>query len=128
MNLLLDTHIVIWAILDDPRLSARARSLLTDPANTVWASAVSYVEVAIKNSLGRAGLGCTGADLAGWLRRSGTKELGMLPAHAATLESLPWHHRDPFDRMLVAQALAEPMRLVTHDERMAQYSTTVIVV
>ena len=126
MKLLLDTHILIWAILNDPRLSAAARRLLDDPRNEVWVSAVSYCEIAIKRSLGRSRLACSTTDIADYVDQCGLPVLDLRPAHVKTLETLPWHHRDPFDRMLVAQALTEPMRLVTQDVAVVQYSDTII--
>jgi len=126
MKLLLDTHILIWALLDDLSLSTKARQLIEDPGNDTCVSSVSYVEVAIKWSLGRGGLSCSAHDLSKYVNRCRLKVVNLTPAHAYTLEGLPWHHRDPFDRMLVAQALTEPMRLVTHDAVVARYSETII--
>jgi len=128
MMLLLDTHILVWALLADPALTVQARTLLTDPANTIFASSVSYCEVAIKRSLGRSGLACSAQDLAGYVSHCRIGVLDLRPAHVITLETLPWIHRDPFDRMLIAQALTEPMRLVTHDKTVARYSNTIITV
>jgi len=128
MMLLLDTHILIWALLDDPALTTQARALLQDPANTIHASTISYCEVAIKRSLGGSGLECSVRDLASYVSHSDIGVLDLRPAHAITLETLPWIHRDPFDRMLIAQALTEPMRLVTHDKTVARYSDTIMTV
>ena len=126
MMVLLDTHILLWAMLDDPRLPLSARTYLQDPRHQVWVSTVSYCEIAIKASLGRSGLSCSASEVASYVDRCGLPQLDLRPAHALMLETLPWHHRDPFDRMLVAQALAEPMRLITHDPLVARYSPTII--
>jgi len=126
MILLVDTHILIWALLDDPSLRKVARDLITNPKNTVCVSTVSFVEVAIKRSLGRDSLVCSAQDLISYVEQCGIQTVSLVPAHAVTLETLPWHHRDPFDRMLVAQALTESMRLVTHDHTLTMYSDTVI--
>lgn len=126
MRLLLDTHILIWALLDHPMLSRSARALLGDPDNTIWISSISFFEVSIKRSLGRSGLQCSTAEVKQYVEQSHLGVLGLSARHACTLEELPWLHRDPFDRILVAQALTEPMRLVTHDDWVTQYSDSII--
>lgn len=126
MRLLLDTHILIWALLDDPSLSLSARQLIQDDSNVVYVSSVSFTEVAIKRSLGRSGIECSVQDIISYVNNAGCSVLDLQPIHAVVLETLPWHHRDPFDRMLIAQALTEPMRLVTHDSAVARYSDTII--
>jgi PIN domain nuclease of toxin-antitoxin system len=126
MRLLLDTHVLLWAMLDDPQLGAHGRTLIKDPHNEVWVSAVSYCEIAIKSSLGKSGLSCSTKTMSQYVSDCGIPVLDLRAHHAETLETLPWHHRDPFDRMLVAQALSEPMRLVTHDHQVIQYSDTII--
>ena len=128
MNLLLDTHVVLWAITDDPRLSAEARKLILAPHSTVWVSAVSIWEIAIKHGLGRGDMPISGQDALRYFRQAGYRFLAIEPEHAAEVESLPNCHQDPFDRLLVAQALVEPMRLVTHDRTVARYSDTIIAV
>lgn len=126
MNILLDTHIALWAITDSPRLPSRARELIESPRSSVWISAASIWEIAIKHSLGRGDMPVPGADVLRYFRESGYKFLPVEPEHAAALEELPQHHADPFDRILVAQALFEPMRLVTSDAMLARYSDTII--
>lgn len=128
MNLLLDTHVALWAIADSPRLPARARELILAPGNTVWVSAASVWEIAIKHSLGRGDMPVSGPQALAYFEQSGFQMLAVSPEHAATVGDLPPHHADPFDRMLAAQALAEPLRLLTHDAQLARYSDTVILV
>jgi PIN domain nuclease of toxin-antitoxin system len=126
VNLLLDTHVALWAITDHPRLSSNARQLILAPRATVWVSAVSVWEVAIKHGLGRGDMPVSGQDALHYFRQAGYRFLAVEPEHAAAVESLPAHHQDPFDRLLVAQALLEPMRLMTHDGMVARYSDTII--
>ena len=126
MNLLLDTHVALWAITDHPRLPARMRELICSPRSTVWVSAVSLWEIAIKHSLKRGDMPISGEEALGYFRDSGYRLLSVEPEHAAAVENLPSHHADPFDRLLVAQALAEPMRLLTSDPIVARYSDTII--
>ena len=126
MNLLLDTHVALWAITDDERLSAMARELIQSPRNAVWISAVSVWEIAIKHALSRETMPISGKEALRYFREAGYLLLAILPEHGAAVEDLPAHHQDPFDRLLVAQAWTEPMRLVTHDAMVARYSDTVI--
>lgn len=128
MNLLLDTHVALWAITDSPHLSSHARELLLAPRSTLWISTVSVWEIAIKHGLGRGDMPVSGQDALNYFRQAGYHLLAIEPEHAAAVEGLPGHHQDPFDRMLVAQALVEPMRLLTHDAKLTQYSDTVILV
>lgn len=128
MQLLLDTHIALWAIADDPRLPAVARELIADPDNGVHVSAVSVWEIAIKHALGRGQMPISGARALAWFRASGYALLDITATHAASVEQLPLLHADPFDRLLVAQALAEPLRLLTRDSTVARYSDTIIAV
>ena len=126
MNLLLDTHIALWAITDSPRLSARARELLADPAAVVWVSVASVWEIAIKHRLGRGDMPVSGTEALRYFGESRFKHLPVQGPHAAALDTLPPLHSDPFDRLIVAQALIEPMRLLTHDATVASYSDTII--
>ncbi|MFO1372066.1 MAG: type II toxin-antitoxin system VapC family toxin [Candidatus Competibacteraceae bacterium] len=126
MRILLDTHVALWAITDDLRLSAQARALIVQPTNSVIVSAVSIWEIAIKHSLGRGEMPISGAEALGYFRAAGYLLLDVTPEHAAGVEQLPAVHADPFDRLLVAQALAEPLRLITHDATVARYSDTII--
>jgi len=128
MNLLLDTHIALWAITDDPKLSQLARGLIASPDNFVWVSAASVWEIAIKRALGRGDMPVSSQQALEFFKQSGYRSLPIDAAHASVGENLPAHHQDPFDRILVAQALTEPMRLITHDAVVARYSDTIILV
>lgn len=126
MNVLLDTHVALWAITDSPRLTKKARELIESPKSSVWISAATVWEIAIKHSLGRGDMPVSGPDALRYFSESGYRFLAVEPEHAAAVEELPAHHQDPFDRMLVAQAIVEPMRLITHDPMVARYSDTII--
>lgn len=118
MNVLLDTHLCLWGVLDDPKLSPKARRLV-EKAGMVFVSTASLWEVAIKHSLGR--LPVSAEALRDHLVRSGAQFLPVLPEHCLALAGLPALHSDPFDRMLVAQAIVEPLHLITHDEAFKGY-------
>lgn len=126
MNILLDTHVALWAITDNPKLPKKARELIESPKSSVWISAATVWEVAIKHSLRRGDMPVSSQDALRYFRESGYRFLPIEPEHAAGVEDLPAHHADPFDRILVAQALVEPMRLITHDPMVARYSDTII--
>ncbi len=126
MNLLLDTHVALWAITDSPVLSQKVRALIHAPKSTVWISAVSVWEIAIKHGLGRGDMPVSGQDAVRYFRDSGYRFLAVEPEHAAAVEDLAAYHQDPFDRLLVAQAIIEPMRLITHDATVARYSDSII--
>ncbi len=126
MNLLLDTHVALWAITDSPKLPKKAREMIESPHTSVWISAASVWEIAIKHALGRGDMPVSGQDAARYFRESGYRFLPLDAEHAVAVEELPAHHHDPFDRILVAQALVEPMRLMTHDPVVARYSDTIL--
>ena len=131
MNLLLDTHIAIWAVEDNPRLSARARALIEDPSAVLFVGVVSLWEIAIKHALGPRGaqaIPMSAAEALGFFKASGFILVPVKSDHILTLEDLDSHHSDPFDRLLVATAICEPFRLVTHDHRLAAYATGVLIV
>ena len=128
MNLLLDTHVALWAIADSPRLSAVARELILARRATVWISAASIWEIAIKHQLGRGDMPISGTDAIAYFRAAGYQFLSVEPEHAAAVETLGAHHQDPFDRLLAAQAQVEPMRLLTHDPMLARYGDFVLTV
>ena len=121
MRLLLDTHILLWGAIEPERLSRAASAFIESPDNEMVFSALSIWEIAIKTGLGRADFRID----AGMLRRSlfdnGYVELAVTGAHAATLAGLPPIHKDPFDRMLVAQAIVEGLTLLTSDPTLAKY-------
>lgn len=119
MRLLLDTNVVIWLLLGQRRsVPENVANTLADPSSTVLVSAASVWEIAVKRSLGK--LRMDGS----WYRQLMALDLGHLPVtaeHAVRVEELPWHHRDPFDRLLVAQALAEGCIFVTADRALDAY-------
>jgi PIN domain nuclease of toxin-antitoxin system len=122
MRLLLDTHVFLWAVADSPSLTSEARRTIAD-ADEVHVSAASIWEVAIKAGLGKIQVDI--GQLAGAIGASGFVELPVTVAHAAFVSGLPHHHRDPFDRMLIAQAMTEPLVLLTADAMLPQYSDLV---
>lgn len=126
MNLLLDTHVALWAITDSPKLSLRARTLIQSPTAIVWVSVASVWEIAIKYALGRGDMPVSSQEAIDYFRASGYRLLAIEAEHAAAVEALPAHHQDPFDHLLVAQALVEPMRLMTHDPSVSCYSDTIV--
>ncbi len=125
MQLLVDTHLLLWSVGASKKLPAEARDLITDPANVVLYSAASVWEIALKSSLGRAGFKVNMASLLRGFAAAGFTELPVTSAHAARVLSLPDLHRDPIDRMLIAQALTEPAILLTNDGQLAQYGDQV---
>jgi PIN domain nuclease of toxin-antitoxin system len=128
LNLLLDTHVALWAITDDPKLSTKARDLIMAPRTAVWVSVASLWEITIKHGLGRGDMPVSGCDALRYFRKAGYRILAIEPEHAVAVEELPAHHHDPFDRIIVAQALIEPMRLMTHDATVARYNENIIYV
>lgn len=123
MKLLLDTHAALWWLADDERLGSNAVRQLTDDSNRVLLSAAVVWEVAIKRSLGKLE---APKDLAPVLIAAGARPLPVSLDHAAAVAALPWHHRDPFDRMLVAQARAEGAVIVSQDDRLGSYDVPLI--
>ena len=121
MKLLLDTHVALWAIADSPRLTGAAREAILAPASEIWISAATVWEISIKHSLARGDMPISGTQAIAWFQQAGYQILSVLPEHAAAVEALPTHHHDPFDRLLVAQAIVEPMRLVSHDAQVLRY-------
>ena len=128
MNLLLDTHVALWAITDNRNLTAKAREMILSPRTTVWTSSASIWEISIKHGLGRGDMPVSGESALKYFREAGYRILSIEPEHAAEVEKLPAIHHDPFDRILVAQALVEPMRLVTHDSTVASFSDTIMLI
>ena len=127
MRALLDTHALLWWVVDDPRLSQRARHLLSDPGSDVYFSAASSWEIAIKVALGRVALPAPPRSLVPKiLREQSIRPLDVTHAHALAVADLPSHHRDPFDRLLVTQARLEKLAVVSGDPIFRKYGTTVI--
>lgn len=127
MRLLLDTHVAVWSVDDPAMLPARIRTLIAKEAEQVFISTVVLWEIAIKHALGRKSAPKISTARANMhFENAGFSVLPISTAHALAVGGLPGHHHDPFDRMLVVQALTEPLRLVTHDRRLAAYSDTII--
>jgi PIN domain nuclease of toxin-antitoxin system len=116
MKLLLDTHALLWFLADDPRLSASAKKAIEDPANERWLSGISLLEIAIKLSINKLRLPAPfTAMFPGQLILNRISLIAIEAHHAAGVASLPLHHRDPFDRLLAATALADGFALVSAD-------------
>ncbi len=129
MNLLLDTHVALWAITGDARLPDAIAAMIGDARNEVFISAASIWEIALKHGLARGGpndMPLSGAQALTYFDEAGYRMLPITPDHAAAIETLPPLHGDPFDRLLIAQALTEPLRLLTHDSRIAAYGEPVM--
>lgn len=122
MNLLLDSHIVLWWLSDDKRLSRKARRLI-ERADEVLVSAATTWELAVKASLGKLRMPEGFLEV---VEAQGFTHLPITPVHAMAVQGLPWHHRDPFDRILLAQAMVEALRLVSADEALAPYGRFVV--
>ena len=131
MRLLLDTHIALWAIVADARLPRAAADVIADPRNAIVVSAATIWEIAIKHGLARGlptDMPVSGSDALGYFRAAGYELLSVSADHAVAVSALPAFHRDPFDRIIVAQALHEPLRLITHDPVVKRYSDTILLV
>lgn len=128
MRLLLDTQIMLWALTGSSRLRTVARALIADPANDIYVSSASIWEIAIKHALGRGDMPVSGARAAELCAAAGYRELPVTWQHAVAVEALAPLHADPFDRILVAQAMAEPMRLLSRDATVADYGAMVMAV
>ncbi len=127
MNLLLDTHAFLWWISDDRRLSPRAREAIADGGNVLFFSAASGWEIAIKARLGKIQVpDDLGRFLTGQLSRNAIQVLPIHLSHALHVHSLPDHHRDPFDRLLVSQALLEDLPVLSADPQLARYAVEVV--
>ena len=124
MRLLLDTHALLWALATPGKLAPAARRAIQSPQNEVYASVASAWEIALKVALGK--LEYDLQSLENGLAASGILLLGVGLQHAARVATLPMHHRDPFDRMLVAQALCEAMALVSRDRELAKYGVRLL--
>lgn len=121
MRLLLDSHVVLWLLLDDRRLTAGSRALLGASESECYVSAATWWELVIKQSRGVASFSLPISEIRAAAQQAGLRELSVTALHTLCVAELPMLHRDPFDRMLVAQALSEPMRLVTADDAVAAY-------
>ena len=121
MRLLLDTHLLLWAAANSKRLPGEARALLEDSGNDAYYSAASIWEIAIKSSLRRTDFRIDIDALLAVLPKMGLTELPVGATHAASVAKLPPIHRDPFDRLLIAQSIAEPLTLLTNDALLTRY-------
>lgn len=122
MKLLLDTHILLWWVAGDRKLPKALREQIASTDNDIFVSAVSFWEIAIKASLGRISIDLE--ELSSAVKADGFHELPVQIAHTSRLTALPDRHRDPFDRLLMAQAIAESLRLMTRDEFILAYAGT----
>lgn len=128
MNILLDTHIALWAVTDSPRLPDQAKAQIANPKNHIWISTVSLWEIAIKHSLGKGDMPVNAKQALHYFQLSGYQILAIEAEHTLAVADLANHHQDPFDRLLIAQAITEPMRLMTHDSNIIKYGDMVIAV
>ena len=129
MRLIIDTQIAVWSLVNDQRLSDTARRMITDPTHEVYISVSSLWEIAIKHRLNRRpydGIPFTAQQAWSKLIERGYTFLPVMDVHAVAVDDLPLIHRDPFDRLLVAQAMAEPMRLATADAILTRYTDLAI--
>jgi PIN domain nuclease of toxin-antitoxin system len=127
VKLLLDTHVLLWAASDPERLAPEARETLEDGSNEALVSVVTAWEIAIKQSLGKLDLPKPAEQwLPEVLRRTGFEVAEVGVAAALRVRSLPWHHRDPFDRLLIAQALEDGCTLVTHERAFEAYGVPLV--
>ena len=125
MKLLLDTHMLLWFIADDPKLSGRAKGALVDPANERWLSPISLLEIALKVRLGKLPLSARfGALFPAQLTVNRIQLLPLEPQHIEPLTTLPLHHKDPFDRLLAATAVVAGLTLVSADPAFDAYGLT----
>jgi PIN domain nuclease of toxin-antitoxin system len=123
MNLLLDTHVLLWWLNDQPILSKKSRAAIADGENPVFVSAVVVWEIRIKEALGKLEIP---SNFKRVLQRQPFEMLDITVEHAHAVKNLPAHHRDPFDRMLVAQAKVERFTLLTHDFRLKKYNVSLM--
>ena len=126
MRFLLDTHVLLWALASPKRLPKPIFDLLETTGNDVLFSSASIWEIAIKAQLLRAEFGVDAATIIDAARETGFTELAVSAQHAASVSTLPLHHKDPFDRMLISQAMTEPARLITADRALSAYSKDLV--
>jgi PIN domain nuclease of toxin-antitoxin system len=124
VRFLLDTHVLLWWLNGDPRVSQRTRSLLADPGNAALVSIVSLWEMLVKHRAGKMEVSLE--TIVAEIDEVGFERLGLTQEHLAALSALPFHHRDPFDHLLIAQAIAESLTFVSADRRSADYPVQLI--
>jgi PIN domain nuclease of toxin-antitoxin system len=123
MNIIIDTHIFLWALSDPYKISDAKRSVLEDLSNTIYLSAVSIAELMIKASVGKLLIDFNPVAMA---KESGFALLNFSAEEALLLKDMPFHHKDPFDRMLIAQSIANNYPIMTEDSKIAQYNCRVL--
>ncbi len=128
MNLLLDTHILLWALAENDKLPAKAKELILNKANTIIFSIASMWEIAIKHQIKPEAISLSGTQFLHYCEQSGYSRISIKDRHIIELEKLPPIHKDPFDRILIAQAVSENMTLITHNKIIASYNLQEITV
>ena len=131
MNILLDTHVAIWALLDSPKLTQKARDLILDQGNTIYYSVVSVWEVLLKHSVHPENMELTAESFARFCANAGFVLLELYEKHVVAAESLPAEvqgHKDPFDRLLLSQALSEGLKMLTSDKKLLLYPGNSVIV
>jgi len=126
MRILIDTHILIWMLEGDSQLSSQRRRIISDPVNEIFVSVVSYWEIAIKISTRKLSISRTLIDILDEVAASSSILILAEPIHTLAVSTLPFHHRDPFDRMLVAQAQVGFLAMMTNDTVFADYGLKLI--
>lgn len=132
MNILLDTHVAIWAMTDDKRLTGKARDIILDPANDLYYSAVSVLEVDMKTKSRKNNLSFSANDFVGMCHEAGYIQSPLKESHILAANHLVWdgeetEHRDPFDRILLAQAMAEQMHFMTSDDKIPLFKQSCVI-
>lgn len=122
-TILIDTHILLWAIFDENKLSLKHRELLIDPENRILVSTASPFEISIKKSIGKLVFKQKSGELISLI---GFEEMPILPHHSDMITEINWLHRDPFDKMIIAQALSEDLEIISYDEQFKQYNLKLI--
>ena len=126
MRILIDTHILIWHLEDDERLSSFHGQVIEDPANRVLISIASFWEIAIKSSRGKLSLAKSIEDIFSEIARSSSTILPIESEHTVLVSRLPFHHKDPFDRMIIAQAMVEGVPIMSTDRDFADYGVDLL--
>lgn len=124
MKCLMDSHTFLWFVTDAPELSSKVKSMLLDEENQIWISIASFWEISIKNSLGKLRLDVGYEGLWDEISKNGFQILPVSFGHTLVVNSLPFHHRDPFDRIIIAQAIAENMNILGTDQIFDAYFET----
>lgn len=126
MRILIDTHVLIWHLEDDKRLSAKHGDLIEDSDNSIFVSVASLWEIAIKTSRGKLSLSQSIEDIFAEIERSTSSILLIEPDHTLKVSKLPYHHNDPFDRIIIAQSMVEEMSLISTDSNFADYEVNLL--